>query len=541
MTLSPTSTQVNGPRSWYALFLLTLVLTVSMLDRQIVTILAAGIKRDLGLNDSEIGLIYGTVLGIFYAIFSIPLGKLADGWNRIWLIALALAFWSLATMASAFATSFAALALARMAVAIGEAGAGPASYSLLADFFSRERRTTAFAIYGTGTGIGVGLSTAIGGAVVAWWDGHFATGHGWLGLVGWQAAFIAVGFPGLLLALIVLTIREPQRGIADGIVQLGEPKPFRKAGAELMALIPPLSLINLANLKAPRREWVLNIAMFVLVAIGVVLLADGAQAISSPAARRTYGHFLGIELTSHLIQWATVGLGLYATFSWIRAQRLRDAVAYQLMWGSRAFVAMLVIAVFNMTVTYGVTAWGALYAVQRFEAPIAEVGWKLGTVIGGAGLFGLIAGGWIADIARRRHRLGRLYVLLASVALPVPLAIFTFTRETLDGFVFGHALLSLSLGSWLPCCTATLHDLVLPRMRGMAIALFYLGITIFGMGTGPYLVGLMSDATGDLGGSILKLYILSAIVLVAVLVAMRALPREEASLLERARAAGEDI
>jgi MFS transporter, Spinster family, sphingosine-1-phosphate transporter len=541
--MNPTTSKpaVNTGRSWYALLLLTLVLTVSMLDRQIVTILSVGIKRDLGLNDSEIGLIYGTVLGIFYAIFSIPLGKLADGWNRVWLIACALALWSLATMSSAFATTFAALALARMIVAVGEAGAGPASYSLLADFFSKERRTTAFAIYGTGTGIGVGLSTAIGGAIVTWWDGRFPTGHGWLGLVGWQAAFIAVGLPGLLLALIVLTVREPQRGISDGIIQPGEAHPFRKAGAELMALLPPLSFINLRNLKAPRREWLMNVVVLVLIVIGVVLLAQAAQAISSPATRRTYGHVLGIELTSHLIQWATVGLGLYATFSWIRAQRMRDPAAYTIMWGSRAFVAMLVIAVFNMTVTYGLTAWGAVYAIQHFHASQAEVGWKLGVVIGGAGLAGLLAGGWIADAVRRRHPLGRMYVLLASVMLPVPMAILTFTRGTLDGFVLCHALLSLSLGSWLPCCTATLHDLVLPRMRGMAIALFYLGITIFGMGTGPYLVGLMSDATGNLGGSILKLYSLSAIVLVAVIVAMRALPREEASLVERARAAGEDL
>lgn len=541
MSSTETAPPMSAARSWYALFLLTLVLSVSMLDRQIVTILAVGIKRDLGLNDSEIGLIYGTVLGIFYAIFSIPLGKLADGWNRVWLIALALAIWSLATMMSAFAATFAALALARMVVAIGEAGAGPASYSLLADFFSRERRTTAFAIYGTGTGIGVGLSTAIGGAIVDWWDGRFADGHGWFGLVGWQAAFLAVGLPGLLIALLVLTIREPVRGISDGIVQPGEPEPFRRAGSELMALIPPLSFINLANLRAPRREWVMNAAVLVAIIVGVLLLAAGAEAITSPALRRNYGSFAGIELTSHLIQWATVGLGLYATFSWIRAQKMRDPVAYELMWSSRAFVAMLVIAVFNMTVTYGVTAWGAPFAVQRYGAPFSEVGWKLGTAIGGAGLAGLVIGGWLADTVRRRHPLGRLYVLLASVMLPVPLAILTFTRETLDGFVLSHALLSLALGSWLPCCTATLHDLVLPRMRGMAIALFYLGITIFGMGTGPYLVGLLSDATGDLGGSILKLYGFSAIVLVAVLVAMRALPREEATLVDRARAAGESI
>ena len=114
---------------------------------------------------------------------------------------------------------------------------------------------------------------------------------------------------------------------------------------------------------------------------GEQTVLNSPEAIISPALRRNYGSFAGIELTSHLIQWATVGLGLYATFSWIRAQKLRDAVAYKLMWGSRAFVAMLVIAVFNMTVTYGVTAWGAPFAVQRYGAPFSEVGWKLDRIV----------------------------------------------------------------------------------------------------------------------------------------------------------------
>lgn len=202
---------------------------------------------------------------------------------------------------------------------------------------------------------------------------------------------------------------------------------------------------------------------------------------------------------------------------------------------------MLMIAVFNMTILYGLTAWGAPFAVQHFNASLTEVGAKLGGAIGVAGLAGMLVDGWLADFVRQRHPLGRIYVLLLSVVVPVPMAILTFTSETLDSFVLYYSILSFALGSWLPCCTSTLHDLVLPRMRGRAIALFYLGVTIFGMGTGPYVVGLMSDATGDLGGSVLRLYSLSAVVFVAVLVAMRRLRRDEATLIERARAAGEAI
>ena len=521
---------LGGVRSWYVLILLTLILSVSMLDRQIVTILAVDIKRDLDLNNSEIGLIAGTFLGIFYALFSLPLGRLADGWSRKRQVAVSLLVWSAATCGSAFARGFSSLAGLRTVVAIGEAGAAPASYSLIADLFPRDRRATAFAIYGAGTGIGVGVSTAIGGAVVDWWNGHFPGGHGWFGLVGWQAAFVVAGLPGPLLALLMLAIREPLRGISDGLVQSGEAHPFRRAGEELLALIPGLALVNLWRLKASRRAQLVNLGVLVAILVAIVMLAHAAEQLTPLAKRRSYGIWLGLDLTPHLIQWATVGLGLYATITWIQSQKLRDPAAYALMWSTPSFVAMLVVATFNMIVTYGLTAWGAPYAIQRFHAPLAEVGWKLGTVIGAAGLSGMLVGGWIADVARRIHPNGRMWVLFLSVTLPVPLAWLAFTRTTLDGFVLSHALLSLALGSWLPCCSATLHDLVLPRMRGTAIALLYLCMTIFGMGTGPYLVGLMADVTGDLGGSVLRLYALSIPVVVAMIVALRHLPRDEAAL-----------
>src|SRR5690606_2442010 len=114
-------------------------------------------------------------------------------------------------------------------------------YSLLADLFPRSRRATAYAVYGAGTAIGTGLSTAFGGAMVDMWNARFPDGNGWLGLAGWQATLIAAALPGFVLALAILFVREPTRGLADGIVQPREAHPFRRAGDELMALFPPLS------------------------------------------------------------------------------------------------------------------------------------------------------------------------------------------------------------------------------------------------------------------------------------------------------------
>jgi len=538
---APGAHRLGGPRAWYVLILLTLVTAISLLDRQVITILAVDIKRDLGLNDSEIGLVYGTFFAVFYALFSIPLGRLADGWVRTWQVAISLTAWSASTIGCAFAGGFGSMALWRSAVASGEAGAGPAAYSLVADLFPRRQRATAMAIYGASAAIGVGLSMLVGGLVVGWWNGMFPGGRGWFGLVAWQAAFIIAALPGFVLAVLIALVREPVRGLSDGIIQPPAPRPFRRAGLEFMALVPPLTFINLRWIGAGAAEWRRAIGALALV-LGFIAVATAiTNGITPPDHLKIYGHVLGMPITSHLLQWSIVGFGSYAALSWIQAQRFRDPATHAVMWSSPAFVAMLVIAAFNLMINYGYTAFATPYAIQHYGLPPQVVGPRIGIAAMIAGGGGTVLGGVMADIARRYSRIGRMWVLLATTVIPVPMTFHTFAQPTLDGFVQWFFLSSIILTGWLPCCIATVHDLVLPRMRGAATAIFYLGITIFGMGTGPYLVGLLSDMTGDLGRSILSLYAVAPVVWIAILVGMRHLPRDEASMLGRARAAGEDI
>lgn len=536
-----TDSRLGGTRAWLLLILLTAILAISLLDRQIVGILAGDIRRDLHLDNSEFGLVYGTFFGIFYALFSIPLGRLADGWSRTRQVALSLLGWSAATFGTALCASFGSLAVMRTLVGVGEAGVGPPSYSLISDLFPKSQRAAAFAVYGSGTAIGVGLSGWIGGSVADTWNRAFGGAPGWFGLSGWQAAFIAVSVPALFVALIMWRVREPPRGISDGLVQPGDAQPFRRAGQELLALLPVLSLLNLRRLHAAGSARLYNTGALLLVCVGTILATKATEALTPQDRLTIYATFLGFPITSHFIQWATVGFGAYAFVSWIQAQRLRDTVAHRLMWCSPTFVALMIAAALNMLVTYGLTAWGPLFAVQRYHASMAEVGAKLGLAIGVAGLVGIVASGWLADVIRKRHPLGRLWVLLVCVTLPAPAVWITFSQPTLTRFAVGHTLVSLLLGGWLPCCTATLHDLVLPRMRGTAVAILYLSITTFGLGTGPYLVGLMTDVTGDLGGSVMKLYGISVLSFIAVVCALRTFARDEASLLDRARAAGEPL
>ena len=158
----------EGGYAWYALLVLLLIYVCNFIDRQILSILAEDIKRDLQISDQQIGVLYGTVFAVFFSLFGIPLGRLADGWYRGRLISLGLLVWSGMTALSGHASTFGQLTAARIGVGIGEATAVPASYSLLGDYFSRERKGTVLGIYMAGSHVGMGLSLVVGGAIVAW-------------------------------------------------------------------------------------------------------------------------------------------------------------------------------------------------------------------------------------------------------------------------------------------------------------------------------------------------------------------------------------
>ena len=230
--ISPQS-EVKSPEassySWYVLLVLVIVYILNFIDRQILSILAVDIKADLGLTDADMGFLGGAAFAVFYALFGIPLGRLADNWSRVKLLSIGLALWSIMTALSGFARNQVELTMARMGVGVGEATASPTAYSLISDYFPKRQRATALAIYSSGLYIGGGVSLFLGALIVQSWDAAYPQG-GPLGLAGWHAAFVAVGIPGILVGLWVATLREPVRGAMDGLVTPAHPAPFRALG-----------------------------------------------------------------------------------------------------------------------------------------------------------------------------------------------------------------------------------------------------------------------------------------------------------------------
>ena len=143
--------------------------------------------------------------------------------------------------------NFGQLATARILVGVGEASASPVAYSVLSDYFPKRQRATALSIYSSDIYLGSGLSLFLGGLTVDRWNRAFPTGDPWFGLAGWQAAFLAVGLPGLLLAFWVSTLKEPVRGLSEGIVMPAEERPFAKFLGELGSVLPPLTIFSAAR------------------------------------------------------------------------------------------------------------------------------------------------------------------------------------------------------------------------------------------------------------------------------------------------------
>jgi len=188
----------------YVLAVLVLVYIVNFIDRQVFSILIEPIKADIHLSDTQLGFLGGVAFAFFYTFAGIPIARWADRGNRVTIVTLALVIWSGMTALTSFARGFATLMVARIGVGIGEAGCSPPIHSLISDYFPPERRATALSIYSLGIPIGAAIGTLAGG-----WIGEY---------YGWRTAFLVVGLPGLLIAVLVkLTVREVPRGHSEGV------------------------------------------------------------------------------------------------------------------------------------------------------------------------------------------------------------------------------------------------------------------------------------------------------------------------------------
>ena len=212
----------------YVLLVLMVVYTLNFIDRNLVGVLAEPIKESFGLSDTQLGFLAGFPFAFFYAVLGLPIAMAADRFNRVKIISACIILWSVMTALCGIAVGFLTLILFRIGVAIGEAGCTPPANSIISDYYPAKHRATALGVYSMGVTLGGVLAFLFGGPLAGMEGATFGnwlasiglgglfSGIDWANVEGWRIAFIVIGAPGVLIALLLLlTVKEPPRGYSD--------------------------------------------------------------------------------------------------------------------------------------------------------------------------------------------------------------------------------------------------------------------------------------------------------------------------------------
>ncbi len=418
--------------SRWNIWLLAVVYAFAMLDRQVVTIVAEPMKRDLGLSDWQVGAIGGLAFAILFTTAGLPIARIADRGHRPRLIAISIVVWSLFTVACGYARGFAELLAARIGVGLGEAGCTPAAHSYIGDHVAPERRGSAFAIYSLGPPLGALGGLAVGGYI--------------LDVAGWRQVFVAAGLPGLVLAAVVLVTMRDRRGLArlrasqggdgagtlrDALKSLRTTRAFwllslgygattffyfgltAFVGAFYMRAYGP-SLADLAASAGLRPAALLGLVLGVLVGIGGLVGTASGGLLADRSFRR------GVDGYARLLVAAlSVALPIFAA-ALLVSDLLLSFALLGLGFITCALAAPAVIACTQALIADHMRATAS--AIQLF----------LTNVIGLA--FGPLAVGLISDLLT--PTLGtadalRWAILAASASLPIAIALFAAARHEL--------------------------------------------------------------------------------------------------------------
>ncbi|MCP4002137.1 MAG: MFS transporter [Gammaproteobacteria bacterium] len=279
--------------AWFGVGVLVVAFIFSIADRIIISLLVDPIKADLGLTDTDMGLMMGLAFAIFYALMGLPIGRFADKYSRRIIIGSGIFIWSIMTALCGLARSFTTLFLARVGVGVGQATLSPAAYSMIADYFPKDKLGRALGVYQSGAFFGIGLAFIFGGLAIQFAAGSEAIALPVIGSVKpWQMAFIVIGLPGVLVALMMFAVKEPVRqgvtaaqknqeiGLGDAFRFIFQRKRVFLAhytGFALLALpmttlatwVPPY-FMRVVGMSPPETGFKLGLIVLICAPIGVI-------------------------------------------------------------------------------------------------------------------------------------------------------------------------------------------------------------------------------------------------------------------------------
>ena len=369
----------------YALITLTTVYTLSFMDRIMIGMLMQPIKEELLLSDTQLGFLTGIAFALFYATLGIPIARWADRGNRVTIISIAMALWGVMVMLCGLATNFVQMVLVRIGAAVGEAGCMPPAYSLIGDYFPVAERTRALSVYMSGISISILISFMFAG----WMNEHY----------GWRAAFLVVGLPGLVIAMLVkFTLNEPR---------MIERKQDNKSKTQVQ---PSLSNVLTTLWRQPSFRY------------------------------------LVIALT--LVNFVGIGVG----------------------------------------------QWFATFFIRNHGMATGELGIWMGLIGGLSGVVGTFGGGYLADRYLANNPRGQLRLIALAVALLFPIYLMMLFLPAKQMSLLQLIPINILILFFYGPIMAMMQQLVADKIRAMAIAVTLLILNLIGMGLGPQIVGILSDA-----------------------------------------------
>ncbi len=374
----------SGRYRWFVVFVMGLVFAVMTVDRQVMQVLQVPIQHDLKLTDTQLGFLTGLAYVLFYATMALPLARIAERVNRVGMVAVCMSVWSLMTCLSGLSANFIMLFLSRMGVGFGEAGCYPVSASLVADYFEKDRRPLALALYAIGLGVGGMAGPAFAGTLAFYY--------------GWRDAFIFLGAAGIVLApLVFILVRDPKRGALDD------------DSATTLRAKPP------SFLRCLQIYWRTPSYFYLVVAIGIHTLVQG-----------------------------------------------------------------------------GAQGWIAPYLSRRFHVSIAELGLLIGLLMGGGGVLGNLASGFL--VGRLGRTDPRWYAIVPAVAsaLIIPAVILEFSVPNLSLAIGCGVIAVFCMLVFAPPTVALTQTLLVPQMRTTAASITLLTTSLMSA-SGPLAVGVVSD------------------------------------------------
>ncbi|WP_297799809.1 MFS transporter [uncultured Brevundimonas sp.] len=445
---------------YYVLAILVFVYMLNFVDRQIIGILAAPLKAEFNMSDSQFGLLGGIAFASVYSTLAIPLAWLADRSSRVWIMTGALTVWSGFTALCGVAGSFGQLFLFRMGVGVGEAGGVAPAYSLIADYFPPNQRARAMAAFAFGIPLGTAGGTLVGGLLAAEY--------------GWRTAFVVVGIIGVIIAPILrLTVRDPKRGGTDA------------AAAAAVATPQPAPVAAAPNDTGLGKKVALACFGIAGIFAGLGVLSLMGVGMDNPVVP-----FFGAGLMS------VIGISLW----------LAKATGSVIM-SKKSFWLLSLGAASSSVCGYGVAGWLPLFFMRSFNLTLSQVSWYYAGIALIGGLLGIWMGGAVADKLAKRSKAAYPLVPAVAFIISAPCFILAMNSPAIIGMLPGGGSPALALTiaflifliptglnlAWLGPITAAVQHLAPAPMRSTASAIFLLINNLLGLAVGFFYFGWMSD------------------------------------------------